>query len=313
MLHIPWPTGRTDDLKVPKIDPADIEFIKNDGRQIQRLRIDQQTGSITFRTGDKPLLGLGEGGRQFDRRGARDPMRSGQGGYSLRTHGGRVPIQWQIGTGGWAMFIHRPLGTFDLTGEQGRFDPPNTEAALPLDLFIIGAREPAQVLAEYAGLTGYPEMPPLWSLGYQQSHRTLSGREEVISVAKTFREKKLPCDALIYLGTGFAPSGWNVANGSFAFNRSVFSDPKAMIEQLHSLNFRVVLHDVILARSLRGTVRDRCNLARFDEEEAGCYWNMHRKTFALGIDGWWPDEGDALDAASRLSRIDLSEVFGAAI
>lgn len=284
-------------------DPLTILVEANDGRLIQRLRIDRQTGSIAFQTGDNPLFGLGEGGRQFDRRGARDPMRSGQGGYSLRTHGGRVPIQWQVGTGGWAMFIHQPLGAFDLTGAEGRFDPPKPEAALPLDLFIVGAREPAQVLAEYAGLTGYPEMPPLWSLGYQQSHRTLSGREEVISVAKTFREKKLPCDALIYLGTGFAPSGWNAANGSFSFNRSVFSDPKAVIEQLHALNFRIVLHDVILARSLRGTVRDRCNLARYDEEEAGCYWNMHRKAFALGVDGWWPDEGDALDAASRLARI----------
>src|SRR5262249_36514941 len=65
---------------------------------------------------------------------------------------------------------------------------------------------------------------------------------------------------------------------------------------------RVVFHDVILARRLSGTVRDTCDLARFDEEEAGCYWNLHRKTFSLGVDGWWPDEGDPLDAASRLAR-----------
>lgn len=38
-------------------------------------------------------------------------------------------------------------------------------------------------------------------------------------------------------------------------------------------------------------------------EQAGCYWNAHRKAFALGIDGWWPDEGDPLDPASRLTRI----------
>ena len=48
-------------------------------------------------------------------------MRSGQGGYQLRTHGGRVPVPWLIGTGGWAMFIHQPSGTFDLTGPDGRF------------------------------------------------------------------------------------------------------------------------------------------------------------------------------------------------
>jgi alpha-glucosidase/alpha-D-xyloside xylohydrolase len=124
----------------------------------------------------------------------------------------------------------------------------------------------------------------------------------VLSVARTFREKKLPCDALIYLGTGFTPSGWNAANGSFAFNRAVFPDPKAVIDQLHALNFHVVLHAVILSRSLRGSVRDHCDLASYDEEEAGCYWNTHRKTFSLGVDGWWPDEGDPLDAASRLAR-----------
>ena len=63
-----------------------------------------------------------------------------------------------------------------------------------------------------------------------------------------------------------------------------------------------MLHVVILSRKLRGTVHDRCDLARFDDEEASCYWNAHRKDFAMGVDGWWPDEGDPLDIASRLVR-----------
>src|SRR2546430_5022208 len=33
-----------------------------------------------------------------------------------------------------------------------------------------------------------------------------------------------------------------------------------------------------------------------------CHWNAHRTDFALGVDGWWPDEGDPLDIASRLVR-----------
>ena len=59
---------------------------------------------------------------------------------------------------------------------------------------------------------------------------------------------------------------------------------------------------VILTDKLRGTAHDRCNLAEFDEQEAGCYWNAHRKNFGMGVDGWWPDEGDALDISSRLVR-----------
>ena len=272
------------------------------GKKIQRITVDQTTGIVTFDTGGSPLLGLGEGGPQFDRRGSKDEMISGQGGYKLATYGGRVPIPWLIGTNGWAMFIHHPLGTFDFTGPESKVRPSSSEAAWLLDFFFVTATDPATIMSEYARLTGHAEMPPLWSLGYQQSHRTLASREEVLAVAKTFREKKLPCDALIYLGTGFCPSGWNTENGSFSWNSSVFPDPKPMLAELHKNNFKVVLHAVILADKLRGSAHDPCTLSAFDEEEAGCYWDAHRRDFAMGVDGWWPDEGDPLDIASRLAR-----------
>jgi len=281
-------------------DPIVFTVATLNGDVIQRLSVERDTGIVSFSTGDSPLLGLGEGGPQFDRRGSTDAMVSGQGGYRLATHGGRVPIPWIIGTAGWAMFIHQPFGTFDFTGAQSTFKPSLSGAAL--DIFFVASPDPATIMAEYARLTGHAEMPPLWSLGYQQSHRTLADREEILSEAKTFREKKLPCDALIYLGTGFCPSGWNTENGSFSWNVRAFPDPKEMIDELHRDNFRVVLHDVILTSKLRGTVLDRCELSAFDAERASCYWDAHRKDFALGVDGWWPDEGDPLDIASRLAR-----------
>jgi alpha-glucosidase/alpha-D-xyloside xylohydrolase len=115
----------------------------------QVLRIDRQTAAITFPTTTGPILGLGEGGPQFDRRGSVDRMRSGQGGYQLRTHGGRVPIQWLIGTSGWAMYVHHPLGTFDFSGSDngvsfGQFTPPAADP-LPLDLFLT-AGSPAEIM-----------------------------------------------------------------------------------------------------------------------------------------------------------------------
>ena len=283
-------------------NPLKIEISDSTGRSVQQLRFDEDTGAVTFTLGESPILGMGEGGPQFDRRGNLDPMRSGQGGYHLRTHGGRVPIQWLIGTSGWAMFVHQPLATFDLTGSQGKLTANDPKSSLPIDIFVVTAKEPAQAMAEYARITGHPEMPPLWSLGYQQSHRTIASRDEILSIARTFREKKLPCDALIYLGTGFCPSGWNTENGSFQFSRRTFSDPKEILDEFHRMNFRVALHAVILTRTLRGIVHDACSLLRFDEEDVSCYWDAHRKDFALGVDGWWPDEGDPLDAASRLTR-----------
>ena len=31
-------------------------------------------------------------------------------------------------------------------------------------------------------------------------------------------------------------------------------------------------------------------------------YNMHKPVLAMGVDGWWPDEGDALNLPSRLVR-----------
>jgi alpha-glucosidase/alpha-D-xyloside xylohydrolase len=294
---------RSGNLRVrASLDPLSFTISTASGGTIQTLSIDRATGIVSFATGESPLLGLGEGGPQFDRRGSVDTMISGQGGYRLETHGGRVPIPWIVSTAGWAIFFHQPFGTFDFTRPRSKFTPAIPDIPFPLDIFFVASPDPASIMAEYARITGHPELPPLWSLGYQQSHRTLASRDEVLAEAKIFRKKKLPCDALIYLGTGFCPSGWNTENGSFSWNPKVFPDPQKVIDELHKDNFRVVLHDVILTDRLRGSVHDSCKLSDFDESEAGCYWDAHRKDFAMGVDGWWPDEGDPLDIPSRLAR-----------
>jgi len=304
-------------------DPLSFTVQTVKGETVQHIQIDNQTGVISFDTGASPILGLGEGGPQFDRRGNTERMMSGSSGYNLRNFGSRVPIPWLIGASGWAMYIHQPYGRFDFTGERSKFEPapafvpragrgappPPPPAdistfALPIDIFVVASKDPAIVMSEWARLTGRPEMPPLWSLGYQQSHRTLGGREAILQEARTFREKKLPCDAMIYLGTGFCPAGWNTNNTEFTFNQKVMPDPKVMFEQLHQDHFKVVLHVAYPTgiREMKGTVRDACDPSKRAETQASCYWDMHRAVLTTGVDGWWPDEGDALDLPSRLVR-----------
>jgi alpha-glucosidase/alpha-D-xyloside xylohydrolase len=99
---------RSGELNINIADsPLSFTVSKTKAEFIKRFTFDRATGVLSFLTGDSPLLGLGEGGPQFDRRGSTDTMRSSQGGYELATHGGRVPIPWLIGTAGWAMFIHQ--------------------------------------------------------------------------------------------------------------------------------------------------------------------------------------------------------------
>lgn len=292
--------------------PPTLHIEKRDSVVVQRLTLDAAAPGMSFLLGDGPLLGLGEGGPQFDRKGARDEMRNGQGGYRLATHGTRAPVQWLVGTDGWALFVHQPYGAFDFTGTQGKFEPV-ANAALPLDVFVIGSRDPRVIMREYARITGLPELPPRWAFGYQQSHRTLGGPEEILSVARTLREKKLPCDAVIYLGTEFAPSGWNTRNGEFTWHTTNFPDPKALMDALHAEHFRVIVHVVIEGRRLLGTVNDPCTADPLPsgrapddrwppERQVSCYWPVHKTVMDVGVDGWWPDQGDGLDGPSRLNR-----------
>ena len=294
-------------------DPPAIHIETAKGQPVQRLVLSPEQPGVFFTLPRGPLLGLGEGGPQFDRKGSTDRMRNGQGGYQLRTHGGRVPIQWLVGTDGWGMFVHHPIGAFDFTGAEGTLTPSGD--ALPLDVFVVASTDPAVILGEYARITGYAELPPLWAFGYMQSHRTLAGPDEVMRVARTFRDKKLPCDALIYLGTEFTPSGWNTRNGEFTWKKENFPNPAQAIEDLHALHYKVVLHAVIEGRRMSGTVAEPCTPARAvpsgrtsddrwpDDRAVECYWPYHKPVMDLGVDGWWPDQGDGLDGRSRLARI----------
>lgn len=295
-------------------DPVSFRVERRNGELVQRLSFDPASSALEFDLGTAPLFGLGQGGPQFDRRGAMDAMVSGQGGYQLGTHGARVPIQFLLSTAGWALFVHAPLGAFDLRGPRGFLRAQESSSPLPLDLFLISDPQPAAILEEYARITGYPQMPPLWSLGYQQSHRTLGTPEDIMEEARLFREKKLPCDALIYLGTGFCPNGWNTDNGEFAWNHRAFPDPGQAIHQFHQQHFRVVLHVVLEGEHLTGTVHDPCTAPPLPtgrtadhhwppDRQVACYWPAHRPLLQMGIDGWWPDQGDGLDAPSRLARI----------
>ncbi len=300
--------------------PPTIHVETRRGSPVQHLTLDAARPGLSFALGTGPLLGLGEGGAQFDRRGAVDAMQAGQAArsagprpYSLATHGTRAPVQWLIGTGGgWALFIHQPYGSFDLTGAEGRFEP-RPETPLPLDLFVVASRDPRTILREYARISGLPELPARWTLGYMQSHRTLAGPDEILGIARTFREKRLPCDALIYLGTDFCPSGWNTHNGEFTWRADNFPDPPGMIRQLHDQHFRVVLHIVVEGHTLTGSVGDPCTAPPLPpgrtpdgrwppDRQAACYWPAHKPLMDAGVDGWWPDQGDDFDGPSRLNR-----------
>ncbi|MEX2142395.1 MAG: TIM-barrel domain-containing protein [Pirellulales bacterium] len=343
-------------------DPLAIVVTSADGRPIQHI-VFEDDGNLSFKIGDAPVLGMGEGGPlprgnfrtlpvEFDRRDRFHTMRPR---WQSDVYGSRNPVALMIGTDGWALFVATPWGQIDLRDpNRGVFSPwqppeaaarddprnesdksnqqrrgrarrnltaqlqgrPPVESIVPglYDLFIFDAHEPAHLMKDISTIGGPAVMPPKWSLGYMQSHRelvdkNLNGEELLLHVVDTFREKKIPLDAVIYLGTGFTPTGWNTRQPSFTFNPRVFQrQPQAVLDDLHARQVKVIVHIVPYGRdrlpSLHGTIPAGPD-EKLDAAHIENYWKQHVDLVNTGVDAWWPDEGDWFNLFERIKRHQL--------
>lgn len=91
------------------------------------------------------------------------------------------------------------------------------------------------VVKRYHTLTGTHPMPPQWALGYQQCRWSYYPESKVKKLAQTFRDKKIPCDAL-YLDIDYM-DGYRC----FTWNKKYFPDPKRMVKELSDDGFKTVV------------------------------------------------------------------------
>jgi alpha-glucosidase len=102
------------------------------------------------------------------------------------------------------------------------------------DYYFIYGPELKYVTSQYAGLTGKPMLPPLWSLGFHQSRYSYCPEQQVEEVAESFRAKDIPCD-VIHLDIDYM-DGYRV----FTWDRQCFREPAKMIANLRDKGFKVV-------------------------------------------------------------------------
>ncbi len=324
-------------------DPLTLHVTDAAGRTVQDI-VFEPNGTLSFAEGDAPVLGLGEGGPrpvrgrpwrkrapQFDRRGSFFRM---QPRWQSDAYGSRNPVATLVGTAGWGLFVATPWVEVDLRDPgRGLFIPwkppagadvpqnehnqglaldkgkPPVDSIVPglWDFFVFDGHDPAALMKDYATVTGPAAMPPKWALGYMQSHRTLESDSQMVAIVDTFRAKKIPIDAVIYLGTGFTPRGWNTEQPSFHFNPAVFKhDPHQVVDELHARHVKVVLHMVPWDRdklpTLHGSIPPRPG-ATVDKSHILTYWKEHVPLVKdYGVDAFWPDEGDWFNLFERMER-----------
>jgi alpha-glucosidase len=72
----------------------------------------------------------------------------------------------------------------------------------PIDYYVFYGPDPKQVIRTYASLTGLPPLPPLWSLGFQQSRFSYETETRLREIAARLRSDRIPADVL-YLDIDF--------------------------------------------------------------------------------------------------------------
>lgn len=66
----------------------------------------------------------------------------------------------------------------------------------PLDYYILYGPEPKAVVEDWAWLVGTTPLPPIWSLGYQQSRYSYYPEAEVRRIAGRLRSERIPADVI---------------------------------------------------------------------------------------------------------------------
>ncbi len=102
-------------------------------------------------------------------------------------------------------------------------------ATREMDYWITAGDTPAQILEAYADATGKTPMMPECGLGYWQCKLRYYNQQQVLDVAREYKRRGIPIDVIV-----IDYYHWPRC-GDWRFDEEYFPDPKAMVEELHSM------------------------------------------------------------------------------
>ena len=210
----------------------------------------------------------------------------------------------------YGIFFDNTFRTFFDFGHERRQVTSYWAQGGEMNYYFFYGPEMEEVVKNYTDLTGKPELPPLWALGYHQSKWSYYPESNVKEVTQKFRDLKIPCDA-IYLDIDYM-DGWRC----FTWNKEYFPDPKRMVKELEDDGFKTVAiidpgikidkdydiyneaieKDYFCKRAdgplMRGKVwPGECNFPDFTNPEVRTWWSGLYKELIedVGIAGVWND------------------------
>lgn len=181
----------------------------------------------------------------------------------------------------------------------------SSEVADVIDYYFLYGPEFDKIIASYRELTGQAPLFGKWAYGFWQCKNRYKSQEEILAVARKYRDLHIPVDDIVQ------DWFWWNRKGEFVFNKN-YPDPKAMIDRLHDEHFQLMIsiwpflepgstnYDYMQSK---GWFVDKFKygkppyhtdgMALYDAtnpEASKYYWEQVNKgLFSIGADAWWMD------------------------
>jgi alpha-glucosidase len=321
------------------LDKADarLDFYNADGELISR----EEEGILRTGRGvyssrrqmepDSHVYGLGEKTSFLDKKGEKYDM------WNSDVYDPHVPeiealyvsipflIHFRYDKPAYGIFLDNPgRSSFDMRSSDHSYK--FQVDAGTLDYYFVYGPALKDVVTRYSGLTGRMELPPAWAIGYHQSRYSYMNQQEVMNLARSFRDKHIPCD-VIYLDIHYMDE-YRV----FTFDPARFPNPRKMIAELHEMGIRIVpivdpgvkkdpeyspyqegIRNDYFCRKLEGELfigdvwPGASAFPDFTEEQVRSWWGeQHRFYTDMGIHGVWNDMNEpAVFNAAKTMDLDV--------
>ena len=109
------------------------------------------------------------------------------------------------------------------------------EAAPQIDYWITTGENPAEILSNYADVTGHAPEFPAWASGFWQSKLRYASQDELESVAREYRQRDLPLSVIV-----IDFFHWT-RQGDWQFDSQAWPDPAGMVKRLEELGIKVMV------------------------------------------------------------------------
>jgi alpha-D-xyloside xylohydrolase len=148
--------------------------------------------------------------------------------------GETVCVPFMVSSKGYGIVWDNASATRFVAGVHGRTSF-QSNVGERVSFFVITGKTPEEIYSGYARVTGRTPIPPKSAFGLIQSKARYDSQQEVLRVAKTYREKKYPLDIMVV--------DWFywTRMGQMDIDPAQFPDPDGMNKQLHEMGMQSII------------------------------------------------------------------------